>query len=100
MLKDSQHIGHSRPSSLLVHEDASSSEQAALKEVQFGGLLFPSPDAQAFDAKPHISVSYLEDPDFTCVNISLGGRPETTSEPCIRASTENNGNNKKDTMYS
>jgi hypothetical protein len=71
MLKDSQHIGHSRPSSLLVHEDASSSEQAALEEVQFG-LLFPSPDAQAFDAKPHISVSYLEDPDFTCVIFNLG----------------------------
>jgi hypothetical protein len=65
MLKDSQQIGHSRPSSLLVHEDASSSEPAALEEVQFGGLLFPSPDAQAFDAKPHISVSYLEEADFT-----------------------------------
>jgi len=46
-----------------VHEDASSSEQAAVGEAQFGGLLFPSPDVQAFDAKPHISESYLKDPD-------------------------------------
>jgi len=87
MLKDSQHIGHSRPSSLLVHEDASSSEQAALGEAQFGGLLFPSPDVQAFDAKPHISESYLKDPDLTCIKNSLRGRPERPSESCMRTMT-------------
>jgi hypothetical protein len=32
-----------------------SSDQAALEEAKFGGLLFPSPDVQAFDAKPHFS---------------------------------------------
>jgi hypothetical protein len=84
MLKDSQHIGHSRPSSLLVHEDASSSEQAALGEAQFGGHLFASPDVQAFDAKPHISESYLKDPDLTCIKNSLRGRPERQSTSCMR----------------
>lgn len=84
MLKDSQHIGHSRPSSLLVHEDASSSEQLALEEVQFGGLFFPKPDAQALDAKLHICVAqivnYLKDPDFAHVEILLGDRPEITKK--------------------
>jgi hypothetical protein len=67
-------MGHSRPSSLLVH-DASSSEHAAMDEVQLRGLFFPNPDVQAFDAKPHISaaqrVHSLEDVDFTCSKISL-----------------------------
>jgi hypothetical protein len=50
MLNDSQHIGHSRPSSLLAHEETSSSEQSGLGGCAFFFIL----PAMAFDAKLHM----------------------------------------------
>jgi len=57
-LKDSQHIGQSRPSSLLVHEETSSSEQSGLDMLHFEGcaFFFKLP-AMAFDAKLHMMPS-------------------------------------------
>jgi hypothetical protein len=50
MLNDSQHIGHSRPSSLLAHEETSSSEQSGLDGCAFFFML----PAMALDAKLHM----------------------------------------------
>jgi len=57
-LKDSQHIGQSRLSSLLVHEETSSSEQFGLDVLHFEGctFFFKLP-AMAFDAKLHMMPS-------------------------------------------
>jgi hypothetical protein len=54
-LNDSQHIGQSRPSSLLVHEETSSSEQSGFDMLHLDGctFFFKLP-AMAFDAKLHM----------------------------------------------
>jgi len=58
MLKDSQHIGHSSPSSRLAFEHTSSSEQsreARLNSTKFFPEFFFSPIlAMAFEADFHI----------------------------------------------
>jgi hypothetical protein len=58
MLKDSQHIGHSRPSSLLAVEEASSSEHSEAAWVGFRESFFsPTLPAMQLDAKFHILIS-------------------------------------------
>jgi hypothetical protein len=63
-LKDSQHIGQSRPSSLLVHEETSSSEQSGFEGCAF---FFKLP-AIAFDAKLHMMPSQNK-PEKTMFNL-------------------------------
>jgi hypothetical protein len=63
MLKDSQHIGHSSPSSLLTIEEASSSEHSQAAWVWLIESFFsPTLPAMQLDAKLHILVSKEQRP--------------------------------------
>ena len=61
MLNDSQQIGHSKPSSsLLAHEETSSSEQSGLVVLAFAQMFFePDFPVVAFDMKLHILMEGL-----------------------------------------